>query len=54
MSTSEQLSERVSSLEEGKEVTASELASTQADLATAHSLSNTQQLTIDKVGDSWQ
>ncbi len=49
VSIRDELCVRVTTMEEGREVAASELASTQADLATAHSHSNTQQHTIEKV-----
>ncbi|XP_064402703.1 GRIP and coiled-coil domain-containing protein 2-like isoform X2 [Halichondria panicea] len=52
VSIRDELCVRVTTMEEGREVAASELASTQADLATAHSHSNTQQHTIEKLQSS--
>ena len=45
----DELVSRVTSLEESGELMSSELASVQADLATAQSLVNTHQLTAEKV-----
>ncbi len=49
----EALTQRVSSLEEGQEVMRAELASAQADLATAQSHATSQQVTVDKVSLSY-
>lgn len=50
----EGLIQRVGCLEEGQEVMKAELASAQADLATAHSHGNAQQLNIDEVGANFE